>query len=93
MDQIATTEFKFAPLYCPGCYVQTLASSMQHYPPERLLSATSLTWKRDLEEIQSMINCLTPKKMIVQLSAKSFESQAKEENWEKEPYYETRMWL
>lgn len=74
----------------PQHHVVSLAHSMHHYPPLRLLSGGYLCWERDLDQIRSMLDCLTPDRLTVYLSSKSFAAEANVENWEKEPYYQTR---
>lgn len=90
LEHLSEMQFRFLSLSPPENYVVLLSEAMHHFPPEKVFSGAFLTWRRDFEETQSMVKLLTPDRLVVKMSAKAFEEQAKQENWLKEPYYQTR---
>lgn len=91
LEQLAAVQFRFLSLSPPQTHVVNVAYSMHHFPPLRVLSGPFLSWKRDLNEVKEMMECLTSDRLIVQLSAKSFgaDAAANPDAWKEEPYYQT----
>lgn len=78
-------EFEFQSPSPPEQHVVDIADALQRFPPEHVLSGSSLIWEHDAAMTQSLLEKLTTSRMNVFLLSKSYDQESAD--WEKEPFY------
>jgi insulysin len=87
--KVRSLDFQFQDMFAPSHYVTYLASNMQKYQPEHVLSGPYLASEYDHDLIASVCGNLIPSNLRVFLASKQFEGTTdKVEEWYKITYSE-----
>jgi insulysin len=79
---LAQAQFKFLEKRAASNYTSSLATSMQRYPPEKVLSASYLYFRYDADTITKFLDQIVPENMNIYYSSKIHDSEAtEEEEW------------